>query len=131
MEYRNTSEVSDNERKLCSGCQTFFGTKATNFMCSQCFKKADVSSTVTSEQPRDIVKQQMAQNVGNESILANRVPQTMTDVEIEPEILKKPEEMKEKEVVSSKPKVSILSSLPITNFTAELISSPANSHILL
>ena len=33
-------EASDtDERKLCSGCHTFWGTKATDFMCSTCFKK--------------------------------------------------------------------------------------------
>ena len=131
MEYSNSSEVSENERKLCSGCQTFFGTKATNFMCSQCFSKANVSSTVTSEQPRDMVKQQMSQKVGNESILANRVPQQTSDAEMEPEIVKKPEEIKEKEVVKETPKVSIITYLSLTNFFVSLISSPANSDIVL
>ena len=28
------------EPRLCSECQSFYGTAATNFMCSSCFKKA-------------------------------------------------------------------------------------------
>jgi ribosomal protein S27AE len=28
-----------NETKLCSNCHTFFGTHATNFMCSKCFRE--------------------------------------------------------------------------------------------
>merc|ERR1711957_515354 len=93
---------------LRSGCQTFFGTKATNFMCSQCFKETDASSSIPSEQPLDMFKQKMAQKVRNESILANRVPQTSLDVQMEPEIIEEPEEFKDREVVIEKPKVSIL-----------------------
>ena len=28
-----------NERRLCTGCQTFWGTESTNFLCSSCYKK--------------------------------------------------------------------------------------------
>lgn len=28
----------DAERKLCSDCQSFYGTKATEFRCSSCYK---------------------------------------------------------------------------------------------
>lgn len=42
MEYSN-SDVSDSELKMCSKCQQFYGTKATAFMCSKCFKESNSS----------------------------------------------------------------------------------------
>ena len=40
METTNTTNSSaPDERRLCGKCQTFYGTSATNFMCSKCFKE--------------------------------------------------------------------------------------------
>ena len=40
METTNTSDNTNaDERRLCRKCQTFYGTSATNFMCSKCFKE--------------------------------------------------------------------------------------------
>ena len=40
MESTNTQNSSQGEeRKLCGKCQMFYGTIATNFMCSKCFRE--------------------------------------------------------------------------------------------
>ena len=40
METTNTQNSGNSdERKLCVKCEMFYGTNATNFMCSKCFKE--------------------------------------------------------------------------------------------
>ena len=38
MEANTQSQVNVDERKLWLKCQTFYGTSATKFMCSKCYK---------------------------------------------------------------------------------------------
>ncbi|CDW79954.1 zinc finger protein a20 domain-containing [Stylonychia lemnae] len=50
--------VDPNERRLCSGCHQFYGTAATNFMCSVCFKKAGGILSQTQPQKKEEVQPQ-------------------------------------------------------------------------
>eukprot|EP00345_Euplotes_harpa_P015479 CAMPEP_0168341296 /NCGR_PEP_ID=MMETSP0213-20121227/14589_1 /TAXON_ID=151035 /ORGANISM="Euplotes harpa, Strain FSP1.4" /LENGTH=120 /DNA_ID=CAMNT_0008347725 /DNA_START=17 /DNA_END=379 /DNA_ORIENTATION=+ len=55
MEYSN-SEISDSESRPCQNCQQFYGTKATNFMCSKCFKELSAPKTMIKEDPLGLPK---------------------------------------------------------------------------
>jgi hypothetical protein len=54
MEYSN-NDASDDELKLCSNCQQFYGTKQSCFLCSKCFKETN-SKLQTKEDQFNMIK---------------------------------------------------------------------------
>ena len=121
--------MNTSETRLCSGCQQFFGTEATNFMCSQCFKQTTKPKEMKNEDSIDLAKKQIAHNVGNDQVISNRADTFSADVQMEPEEKPVVEEAKTKVEEQPKPKVSSFSALRLIHFTPG--SSPANANIYL
>ena len=128
MEYSNSNSLNDSESKPCSNCQQFFGTKATNFMCSKCFKENNSANTVNKESSISLLKSKEFVKVGNESLIGNNPHQTSLDVPMEFEPEAQPEEKKMAEAEPEKPKVSD-TKLILRGIATE--SSPVSYHILL
>ena len=128
MEYSNSNSLTNDESKPCSNWQQFFGTKATNFMCSKCFNETNSVNTLTKENSINLLKNKDFAKAGNESLIGNNPHQTTLDVlmELEPEA--KVEEKKMPEAEPEKPKVSYTKPIPC-EFATE--SSPVSHHILL
>ena len=105
MEYSNTSEVNDNEPRLCPKCQSFFGTKDTNFMCSKCFKESKAEAPVDKKDSIEMYSQ-VTQQTGKEPL--NDVRERIeSDLTADDDKIKEPEEKKDDAKPPEKPKVSI------------------------
>ena len=116
MEYNNSTEISDSETKLCSGCQQFYGSRATNFMCSRCFKNSQSNVANNMEESGTFVQKETTQKPCEKSNIETVEPKITQDVEMEPKSEQKIEEKKESESPAPKPKVSIPSTIFIRCF---------------
>ncbi len=116
MDCNNSTEISNNELQLCPGCQTFFGRKETNFMCSKCFKETQVEITMETEENTSIPSPESAEKASEEPKIASTKPSTKIDVEMKDEVKVETEEKKISETIAPKPKVSIHSTAFVALF---------------
>ncbi|CAI2381394.1 unnamed protein product [Moneuplotes crassus] len=104
MEYNNSTEISDNELQLCPGCQTFFGRKETNYMCSKCFKGSQASQPSDSTQKDQVKVSEITEKPSEELLISSTPPVPSKDIEMVPQEEASTEEKKVAEVTAPKPK---------------------------
>ena len=106
MEYNKSSNFESDEPRLCSGCNQFYGTKATNYMCSTCFKSSKPNNVPSQEEKLNFAKNESQQLANNEPLIAQKDVEMKETVQLEPEVKVQAEEMKKPETEPAKPKVS-------------------------
>ena len=126
MEYSNSSDINENESRLCSNCQTFFGTKDTNFMCSKCFKENKSEKASDDKESVDVYNQ-LTQKPGKEALIDVRDQRLASDATMDDENTEKVEEKKLESKPITKPKVSLKTIL----YGVKPSSSPVSHYILL
>ena len=109
MELNNQPEIAEGESRLCGNCQTFFGTKVTNFMCSKCYNDQTHVKTVDIEETIQFSQKESLHLSGKETLIATSESKLHNDVEMYDENEAKVEEMKVIEAPAEMPKVSVYS----------------------
>ena len=107
MEYNNSAEISDSQSQPCPGCQTFFGTKETNYMCSQCWKNTQTSNTSSTNENKPLSQTEPRGEPSVEPLNTPSKAKIADSHPISTESEPKVEEKKLEETEAPKPKVSI------------------------
>mmetsp|Transcript_5113 Transcript_5113/g.5843 ORF Transcript_5113/g.5843 Transcript_5113/m.5843 type:complete len:133 (+) Transcript_5113:42-440(+) len=104
MEYNNSSDFSEDETKLCSRCQQFYGGRATNYMCSKCFTDKQNANATSVGEINDPSRTETPSKVTEKTLTSSFTPEVNKDALMQTEEAPKMEEKKVTEAPASQKK---------------------------